>query len=193
MYRQSKSGVLKTYAISATLGKPNSKHRISDFIWRIFCLVILAIIPLMSRSDSSLDSSSDFSGDSDADYRLAQKEWDESVEELQQLALVLLLPWVGKYLGRRYSYWRMLHSIIHYHLTKNVSRSVRPLHPCRSWQIIFYRRETFGVVLLLAMTESMMYYKDIQLLRCKPLVLTSSSMPSVVEFYPQGPPMPQLA
>ena len=68
---------------------------------------LLATIPLMPHSDSSLDSSSDFSGDSDADYRLAQKEWDESVEELQQLALVLLLPWLGKYLGRRYSYWRM--------------------------------------------------------------------------------------
>ncbi|KAG0708749.1 hypothetical protein DFH29DRAFT_993628 [Suillus ampliporus] len=59
----------------------------------------------MPRSVSSLDSSSDSSYDSDEDYRLAQKEWDESLEELQQLALVLLLPWVGKYFGRRCSYW----------------------------------------------------------------------------------------
>lgn len=65
-------------------------------------------ISQMPRSDSSLDSSSDFSDDdADEDYRLAQKEWNESIEELQQLALVLLLPWAGKYLGRRCSYWRM--------------------------------------------------------------------------------------
>ncbi|KAH7928516.1 hypothetical protein BV22DRAFT_968179, partial [Leucogyrophana mollusca] len=43
--------------------------------------------------------------DSDEEYRLAQKEWNESLEELQQLALVLLMPWAGKYLGRRCSYW----------------------------------------------------------------------------------------
>ncbi|KAG1749883.1 uncharacterized protein EDB91DRAFT_769964 [Suillus paluster] len=61
----------------------------------------------MPRSDPSLDSSSDLSYDSDEDYRLAQKEWNESLEELQQLALVLLLPWVGKYFGRRCSYWCM--------------------------------------------------------------------------------------
>ncbi|EGO05205.1 hypothetical protein SERLA73DRAFT_29095, partial [Serpula lacrymans var. lacrymans S7.3] len=57
---------------------------------------------------SSLDlssASSDFSYDSDEEYRLAQKEWNESLEELQQLVLVLLLPWVGKWMGRRSSYW----------------------------------------------------------------------------------------
>lgn len=59
----------------------------------------------MPRSDHSSDSSSNASYDSDEDYRLAQKEWNESLEELQQLALVLLLPWVGKYLGRKCSYW----------------------------------------------------------------------------------------
>ncbi|KAG2150115.1 hypothetical protein BD769DRAFT_378189 [Suillus cothurnatus] len=59
----------------------------------------------MPRSDHFSDSSSTASYDSDEDYRLAQKEWNESLEELQQLALVLLLPWVGKYFGRRCSYW----------------------------------------------------------------------------------------
>ncbi|KIJ68566.1 hypothetical protein HYDPIDRAFT_82497 [Hydnomerulius pinastri MD-312] len=59
----------------------------------------------MPRSDASLDTESDVSYDSDEEYRLAQKEWDESMEELQQLALVLLLPWAGKFLGRKTSYW----------------------------------------------------------------------------------------
>lgn len=60
---------------------------------------------LMPRSETSLDSVSDLSYDSDEDYRLAQQEWEESMQELQQLALVLLLPWVGKFLGRKTSYW----------------------------------------------------------------------------------------
>lgn len=60
---------------------------------------------LMPRSETSLDSVSDLSYDSDEDYRLTQQEWEESMQELQQLALVLLLPWVGKFLGRKTSYW----------------------------------------------------------------------------------------
>ncbi|KAI9461811.1 hypothetical protein HD554DRAFT_2196296 [Boletus coccyginus] len=57
----------------------------------------------MSHSDTA--SSYDTGSDDDDEYRLAQKEWQESVEELQQLALVLILPWLGKFLGRRTSHW----------------------------------------------------------------------------------------
>lgn len=60
----------------------------------------------MPRSDASLDSQSDLSYSDDEDYHLAQQEWEESMQELQQLALVLLLPWVGRFLGRKTSYWR---------------------------------------------------------------------------------------
>ncbi|KIK96006.1 hypothetical protein PAXRUDRAFT_826427 [Paxillus rubicundulus Ve08.2h10] len=59
----------------------------------------------MSLSDASVDTESKFSYNSDDEYRLAQKEWEESIEELQQLALVLLLPWAGKFLGRKTSHW----------------------------------------------------------------------------------------
>lgn len=65
------------------------------------------------------DTASSYDSDSDDGYRLAQKEWQESVEELQQLALVLILPWLGKFLGRRTSYWRAFFS---------TSSPVRP-HP----------------------------------------------------------------
>ncbi|KAH7912609.1 hypothetical protein BJ138DRAFT_1004108 [Hygrophoropsis aurantiaca] len=58
----------------------------------------------MPESEASLDLSIS-SYDSDEEFRLAQKEWNESLEELQQLAFVLLMPWAGKYLGRRCSYW----------------------------------------------------------------------------------------
>jgi hypothetical protein len=142
-----KKSVLKTYRLCAT-------HQATS-LGEHSCQLIpeLLHIPYMPRSDSSPDSSSEFSDDED--YRLAQKEWNDSMEELQQLALVLLLPWVGKYLGRRWSYWRMyIASYVASGITNNTSCSVRSLHPCRSWEIIFHRREAFGMVLLLAMTEA---------------------------------------
>lgn len=64
---------------------------------------------LMPESEASLDfssTSSDTSYDSDdEDYRLAQKEWEESLDQLQQLVSVVLLPFFGKWLGKRWSYW----------------------------------------------------------------------------------------
>ncbi|KIK70872.1 hypothetical protein GYMLUDRAFT_147774 [Collybiopsis luxurians FD-317 M1] len=56
---------------------------------------------------SSIDDiSSEGSYDSDDDeYYLAQKEWEESLHQLQQILSVVLLPYLGKWLGRRWSYW----------------------------------------------------------------------------------------
>lgn len=60
----------------------------------------------MPRSEASLDDlSSDTSYDAEEDYRLAQQEWEESLQQLQQLLTVVLMPFVGKWLGRRWSYW----------------------------------------------------------------------------------------
>lgn len=59
----------------------------------------------MPRSDVSLDDlSSNASFDSDDDYRLAQEEWEESLQQLQQLLAVVLFPFLGKWLGRRWSH-----------------------------------------------------------------------------------------
>jgi len=60
----------------------------------------------MPDSEPSVDlssSSSETSYDSDEEFRLAQKEWEESLEQLQQLVSVVLLPFIGKWLGRRWS------------------------------------------------------------------------------------------
>lgn len=61
----------------------------------------------MSRSVVSLDTASDSgdSYDSDEELRLAQEEWEESMEQLQQLVSIVLLPFFGKWLGRRWSHW----------------------------------------------------------------------------------------
>ncbi|KAF8912973.1 hypothetical protein CPB84DRAFT_1957372 [Gymnopilus junonius] len=59
----------------------------------------------MPSSVTSLDDrSSTSSYDSDEEYRLAQQEWEESLQQLQQLVAVVLLPFFGKWLGRRWSH-----------------------------------------------------------------------------------------
>ncbi len=58
-------------------------------------------------SDISLDNLSERSFGSD-DYQLAQQEWEESIHQLQQLFSIVLLPLLGRYLGRRWSYWGQL-------------------------------------------------------------------------------------
>lgn len=58
-------------------------------------------------STTSLDGlDSEASYDSDEEYRLAQQEWEESLQQLQQLVSVVVLPMFGKLLGRQWSYWR---------------------------------------------------------------------------------------
>ncbi len=61
----------------------------------------------MPNSVVSIDSyfSSDLSDDEE--YRLAQQEWEESLEQLAQIVSVVLLPFLGRWLGRRWSYWGM--------------------------------------------------------------------------------------
>ena len=63
---------------------------------------------IMSGSVHSLDTSdslSDSSLDSDEEALLAQQEWEESIEQLQKLFSLVLLPMAGKYFGRTFSYW----------------------------------------------------------------------------------------
>jgi hypothetical protein len=60
----------------------------------------------MPSSDDSLDdmSSTASSYDSDEEYLLAQQEWEESLQQLQQLVAIVLLPIFGKWMGRRWSH-----------------------------------------------------------------------------------------
>lgn len=60
----------------------------------------------MPSSHASIDDlSSESSYDSDEEYYLAQKEWEESLHQLEQIVSIVLLPVLGKWLGRRWSYW----------------------------------------------------------------------------------------
>ncbi|KAK3325215.1 hypothetical protein B0H66DRAFT_114227 [Apodospora peruviana] len=40
--------------------------------------------------------------DSDSD---AQKEWEQSLEQLQLMLTMVLIPFAGKFLGRKFAYW----------------------------------------------------------------------------------------
>ncbi|KAL0951342.1 hypothetical protein HGRIS_008046 [Hohenbuehelia grisea] len=63
-------------------------------------------MPLSDVSLDDLHSNSEDSYDSeDEEYRLAQQEWEESLQQLQQLVAVVLLPYFGKWLGRQWSHW----------------------------------------------------------------------------------------
>jgi hypothetical protein len=54
---------------------------------------------LPSISSSILDS------DSEADPSDAQKEWEASLEQLQLLLTMIIMPFAGKFLGRKFAYW----------------------------------------------------------------------------------------
>lgn len=40
-----------------------------------------------------------------ADSADAQREWEESLEQIQLLLTMLVVPFAGKYLGRKFAYW----------------------------------------------------------------------------------------
>lgn len=61
--------------------------------------------PPTYMSDISLDDAASISSyDSEEEYKLAQEEWEESLRQLQQLFSIVLLPFFGKWLGRRWSH-----------------------------------------------------------------------------------------
>lgn len=60
----------------------------------------VASLPSESTSNSDLDALSD-------DYSDAEEEWRESIEQLELLLSMVLVPFVGKYLGRKCAYWSM--------------------------------------------------------------------------------------
>lgn len=63
----------------------------------------------MSLSDEKDDvdslpssSTSDIYSDADSD---AQAEWERSLEQLQLILTMMIVPWMGKYFGRKFAFW----------------------------------------------------------------------------------------
>ncbi|PGH30271.1 hypothetical protein GX50_06958 [[Emmonsia] crescens] len=61
----------------------------------------VASLPSVSASDSSLEG--DFSDrDEESD---AEREWKESIQQLELLLTMVIIPFAGKFLGRKCAYW----------------------------------------------------------------------------------------
>ena len=58
-----------------------------------------------SPSSSDIDSSADEESD-------AEREWKESLQQLELLLTMVVVPYVGKYFGRKCAYWGKLMSSI---------------------------------------------------------------------------------
>ncbi|PSR85912.1 hypothetical protein BD289DRAFT_367830 [Coniella lustricola] len=61
------------------------------------------------RDDDDLDSlpsiSSSVLSSESADSADAQREWEESLEQIQLLLTMVVVPFAGKYFGRKFAYW----------------------------------------------------------------------------------------
>ena len=102
--------------------------------------------------DSVVSIDSYFSSDDsdDEEYRLAQQEWEESLEQLAQVVSVVLLPFLGRWLGRRWSYWGEFISsqYSHFltpHLHPTLHHSLCTLRSPRSGEIILSWRRSRSV------------------------------------------------
>lgn len=60
----------------------------------------IASLPSESTTSSELGTLSD-------DYSDAEEEWRESIEQLELLLSMVIVPFVGKFLGRKCAYWGM--------------------------------------------------------------------------------------
>ncbi|CAG8293579.1 unnamed protein product [Penicillium olsonii] len=58
----------------------------------------VASLPSESTTDSDLDTLSEYSSD-------AEEEWRESIQQLELLLSMVLVPFIGKLMGRRCAYW----------------------------------------------------------------------------------------
>lgn len=71
---------------------------------------ITSVLTMGSESVSSINSSpaaSDDGYDTDEELRIAQQEWEENLRQLQLLFSIVLFPYLGKWLGRKWAHSSM--------------------------------------------------------------------------------------
>jgi len=70
--------------------------------------VIQDAIPDSSNGQDEVDSlpssvdSSEIESEGDSD---AQREWEASLQQLEMILTMMIVPYAGKYFGRRFAYW----------------------------------------------------------------------------------------
>ena len=60
-----------------------------------------------SLPESQADSDDVTVSDSDFEESDAEKEWKESLQQLELLLSLVIVPYMGKYFGRKFAYWGM--------------------------------------------------------------------------------------
>lgn len=68
----------------------------------------VASLPSSPASDSSLEDHLSLYEDENEDESDAEAEWRESMQQLEQLVTMVVIPFAGKFLGRKCAYWGML-------------------------------------------------------------------------------------
>jgi len=62
-------------------------------------------LPSSIVSSEDLDLDLDLDSEDDDEPSDAQKEWEASLQQLELLLTMVLIPYVGKYFGRKCAYW----------------------------------------------------------------------------------------
>lgn len=58
-----------------------------------------------SLPSSSAGSSTSVSPSEEEELSDAEREWRESLQQLELMLTLLLIPYIGKYFGRKFAYW----------------------------------------------------------------------------------------
>lgn len=58
-----------------------------------------------SLPSSSAGSSTSMSPSEEEEYNDAEREWRESLQQLELMLTLVLIPYAGKYFGRKCAYW----------------------------------------------------------------------------------------
>ena len=79
-------------------------------------------LPSEPESDDTLSEEEDYS-ESDA-----EREWKESLQQLELLLSMVIVPYLGKYFGRKFAYWGRSCSMALGVLTDNVLARMETIH-----------------------------------------------------------------
>ncbi|KDN50227.1 hypothetical protein RSAG8_01563, partial [Rhizoctonia solani AG-8 WAC10335] len=112
----------------------------------------------VSPASSIDDGRSEISYDSEEGQRLAQQEWDESVQQLQLLLTVVVFPFFGKWLGRKWSHTREYRYLAGTTLLQLVD-SFRAVSDFGAWQTLL------GTLMYLrnASSPQHLYFQDLNI------------------------------
>ena len=111
---------MSSSSISAGVRRPAPPSSISDLSPSASTYIVPPNFPLSPSDNGEIASlpseptSSDDDDDvtiSDDDYSDAEEQWKESIQQLELLLTMVLVPFIGKYFGRKCAYWGMVMSL----------------------------------------------------------------------------------